>query len=236
MIDFEPVKNGMIDPAWLVAPPIHPNREAWLQAAAERFAPRFTALGHPLPPLRIAIGFPSTGRGSAVIAECWHHSASQDGVTEIWVAPQYGADPVEMLAFLAHELCHAALGPGFGHGREFGQLASAMGLEPPFATYGPESIGLGLRSFAAGILPWLGAFPHGTHKLALSVGAGEDTPHGRRCSGGSDRRAQTSRMLKVQCAKCGYTARVARKWLDAVGAPICPAEGHGMMRLKAKED
>ena len=32
-----------------------------------------------------------------------------------------------------------------------------------------------------------------------------------------------SRLIKVACPKCGYVARVTRKWLDDIGAPICPS-------------
>ncbi len=40
---------------------------------------------------------------------------------------------------------------------------------------------------------------------------------------------QAARMLKCECAACGYTVRTARKWLETVGAPLCPIEGHGPM-------
>lgn len=36
---------------------------------------------------------------------------------------------------------------------------------------------------------------------------------------------QETRMRKVQCATCGYTARVTAKWLR-LGAPLCP-QSHG---------
>jgi len=37
-------------------------------------------------------------------------------------------------------------------------------------------------------------------------------------------------MLKCECVTCGYTVRTARKWLEEAGAPVCPTEGHGVMR------
>lgn len=40
---------------------------------------------------------------------------------------------------------------------------------------------------------------------------------------------QKTRMLKCECAECGYTVRTARKWLEQAGAPLCPIEGHGVM-------
>lgn len=38
------------------------------------------------------------------------------------------------------------------------------------------------------------------------------------------RSSQSCRLRKVQCAGCGYTARVARSWM-AVGLPSCPCGG-----------
>ena len=41
---------------------------------------------------------------------------------------------------------------------------------------------------------------------------------------------QRSRLVKTQCARCGYLARVTRKWLDDVGPPHCPR--HGAMAIE----
>jgi len=50
--------------------------------------------------------------------------------------------------------------------------------------------------------------------------------HGTR-GGKSKGPGSGSRLNKVCCETCGYTARVSRKWLD-VGAPHCP--DHGAMQ------
>ncbi len=52
----------------------------------------------------------------------------------------------------------------------------------------------------------LGPFPH----AGLVAGAG-----GPR---------QTTRLLKLACADCGYTVRTTAKWI-AVGLPVCPCGG-----------
>jgi len=36
-------------------------------------------------------------------------------------------------------------------------------------------------------------------------------------------------MLKCECQTCGYTVRTTRKWLETVGASLCPIAGHGSM-------
>jgi hypothetical protein len=40
---------------------------------------------------------------------------------------------------------------------------------------------------------------------------------------------QTTRLIKCECAECGYLARVTRLWLDTKGAPQCPE--HGVMEV-----
>jgi len=60
-------------------PDPHPNRESWLNDVAGRLRPAFAQMGAPLPDrLRIAIGFPSTGRRAKATGECWDSAASAD--------------------------------------------------------------------------------------------------------------------------------------------------------------
>ena len=84
------------------------NREAWLNAMAERMAPRFEELGFPLPKFRAAIGFTSGGMRSAANGECWHPKSSADGVYEILIRPDV-AEPYYAAAILFPELPHASL-------------------------------------------------------------------------------------------------------------------------------
>lgn len=47
---------------------------------------------------------------------------------------------------------------------------------------------------------------------------------------------EASRLLKVCCASCGYIARTTRKWLDTLGAPLCPIDGHGAMEERTGDE
>jgi hypothetical protein len=67
------------------------NREAWLQAMADRMAPWFVDLGYPQPKVRMALGFTSRGRrGRAVpasqISLSCSRSASLPGSSSIGMA------------------------------------------------------------------------------------------------------------------------------------------------------
>ena len=183
------------------------NREQWLQAAVKKFRPLFASHDKPVPEkVRVSCGFPSTGGRSArrtTIGECWQPGASADSAYEIFISPVV-QDAVEVLAILAHELCHAALPPGVGHRPPFGKLARAIGLEGKLTA---TVAGDAFKQWAAPALDKLGPYPHA--KLdALR-----------------DRKKQSTRMVKSTCATCGYVARTTRKWINDVGAPHCPAHG-----------
>lgn len=40
--------------------------------------------------------------------------------------------------------------------------------------------------------------------------------------------AMVTRLVKVQCGSCAYTARTTRKWLDELGPPLCPCNHEPM--------
>jgi hypothetical protein len=46
---------------------------------------------------------------------------------------------------------------------------------------------------------------------------------------------QTTRLLKCECAECGYTARVTAKWIKDSGAPMCPTD-QVLMQCDAVDD
>ena len=120
--------------------------------------------------------------------------------------------PAQIAAILAHELVHAAVGIPAGHGKAFKRVAVGLGLVGRMTATTPGD------TFLAAVAPIL-------------VAAGS-LPHARLDTSSETTRLkkQATRLLKCECKTCGYTVRTARKWLEEVGAPLCPAEGHGVMR------
>lgn len=182
------------------------TREEWLSNATDALRPLFAAVGVEVPAVRVSVGFPG-GRGAkaSVIGQCWHGSASSDGVGQVFISPVLG-DAARVLDVLAHELVHAvnhAAGDN-GHGRAFSKIAKPLGLTGKMtATVAGEALAATLTAIAA----TLGNYPH----AALNGGgAGGGLPK------------QSTRMLKTECPATGYTARTTRKWLDLYGAPVCP--------------
>src|SRR3546814_2684356 len=79
------------------------------------------------------------------------------------------------------------------------------------------------------------ALPISIAPILESVGP---LPHARLDTDGESTapKKQKTRMLKCECATCGYTVRTARKWLELAGAPLCPIEDHGQMQHEPLDD
>ncbi len=202
----------------------HPNRESWLNDVAARLRPAFVQLGAPLPDrLRIAIGFPSTGRRAKAAGECWDSTASADGTFEILIRPDLaeadGALGLPVAAALAHELVHAAVGIKAGRGPAFRKIALGIGLTGPMRATSP---GPAFLALAAPILEAAGPLPHA--RLQADRNADAD-PQGEDAPITTSPRKQASRHVKCACPACGYVVRTARKWIDQAGAPHCPQHG-----------
>ena len=194
------------------------NREEWLGAVMDELRPTFKQHGFVLPKnVRVTCGFPSTHARSALkraIGESWTSDASGDGTFEVLISP-VEEDSVKAGAILAHELAHVAAGHQHGHRGPFVACIRAIGLEgKPSATVAEEDF----AKFISGVIKLYGKYPH----ASLDVNP--------------ERKVQGTRLLKVHCSRCGYTARVTAKWIDKFGAPICPAhtDWHVMSVAKVK--
>jgi hypothetical protein len=207
-----PFKQRQPDPDPMPARPnAYQHREAWLHALMGELRAPFKRLGHPIPErVRIGVGFPSV-RGIASknqrIGECWSNERSGDDHHEIIISPVI-ADGMRVAGILTHELIHAAVGVEHGHKGPFRTMAKGLGLEGKMtATVEGEAF----KRLAQPILDAIGPYPH-AELHAMTNG----------------RRKQVARLIKCECAECGYVARVARQWLDDQGAPHCPAHGEMM--------
>jgi hypothetical protein len=182
------------------------TREEWLRAAVDHLRPTFPAQGNPLPPaLHVSVGFPSVGalaRRTRRVGECWSPQASRDGLHQLFISPLLG-EP---------ELVHAAVGTPARHGPRFRRAALALGLRGRMTATvaGPD-----LQARLEELSRLLGEFPH--------AGLLARDP---------DRKKQRTRLLKIVCPSCGYTARTTAKWIET-GLPTCPCST--TMRLNGSE-
>src|SRR5688572_10729408 len=196
------------------------NREAWLNAAVDKFRPFFLGQNLKVPDLYVSCGFPSrnaTGTKKRAIGECWDGLQSADKKPQLFISP-FLVDPIQpggVLATLAHEIIHATIGCEAKHGAKFVAAMKKIGLEgKPTATVAGELLIEKMKL----ITEELGAYPHSELKLVR------------------ERKVQTTRMKKVVCAcdGCEFTVRMSQKWID-VGLPICPLgtsdTAHGPMKI-----
>lgn len=193
----------------------HTTREAWLEAAVTICTPLFESAGYKVPRVRVACGWPSSGglgQKRKVLGECWSKDSTTDKVAQIFISPflvQPDNAHLGVLPTLVHEVVHAVVGHKEKHNKVFGKCARAVGLEGKLT-----STHAGAK-LVADCEAWM-------HKLG-------EYPHARLDATKSPVKKQTTRLIKCECAKCGYTVRTTRKWLDEVGPPRCGDEAHGKM-------
>lgn len=207
------------------------DRETWLNLMAKKMAPRFEAMGFPLPKFRVSVGFCSGGKDSKANAEIWSDRVSNDGHHEIFIRPD-SDDSVFVASLLCHELTHAAVGLAEGHTGKFAKVAMAFGLKRPMTATTP---GPAFYTYVKPFVAELGDLPHarlnfrnlaggsgiiGGVKIKARPGA-STADHGEITSAPPK---QGTRLIKAVCDECGYTVRVTAKWLE-IGPPHCPIHG-----------
>ncbi len=194
----------------------HTSGESWLKAATDELRPHFTQFGLSVPEaIRFAIAFTSQGKKSKIAGEVWPPEASEDAHYELIVRADF-SKPVDVLGVLVHQLIHASLPPDAKHGKLFRDAALRIGLEGPMRHALP---GAPLRARLNDLAAALGPLPHARlnfDRVTLAGLAVMDRP-----------KKQTTRMLKAECLAtgCGYTVRVASRWLADCGPPHCPLHG-----------
>ncbi len=183
------------------------TREEWLVAAAQKAEVElFKPNGYTLPKYRVTCGFPSkSGLASKKrrIGECWSPSASNDNTTEIIVSMTID-DPKQAIGILIHEMVHASVGCEHGHRGAFRKCALAVGLEGKM-TSTTESQQL-VDNFINPVIKELGEYPHS----AIDY---------------SQRKKQSTRMIKIECSSCGIKFRASRTVADQCHVcPVCEEE------------
>lgn len=134
-----------------------------------------------------------------------------------------------------HELAHVLAGSGEGHSSNWKSACERMGLRRAMAAgmrYSLAALDGTLRERIAALARHTDGSPS-----FMSTGLLGTVPQSPRpCSAGTGVRGGTSRgkgsgsrMLKVACSTCGYTARTTSRWLDEMGAPHCADIEHGRM-------
>jgi hypothetical protein len=182
----------------------HMTRETWLLQLTDRLRPLFVAAGFTLPKnIRVSCGWPTrraivaTGK-SRTLGQCFPTSASAEGRVELFITPAL-ADGFKVAEVLTHELCHTIDNCESGHGPAFRRVATAVGLCGKMtATVAAPALADRLN----GLLEILPPYPH----VVLDMTKGQ--------------KKEGTRLIKIECQECGWTARTTQKWIDE-GLPTC---------------
>lgn len=196
----------------------HSTRETWLVAAVDTLAALFAEHDIELPEVRVSCGWPASGgraQKRKTIGQCWSTKSASDGVNQVFISPVLD-EPGKVLGVLVHELIHAVDDCKSGHKTAFARMARQLGLEGKMTE---TNVGPALAERLTTVAEELGTYPHS----AISGDSGSETP-----------KKQGTRMLKCECPNTGYVVRTTRKWLDELGAPICPC-CQVPMELEVKE-
>ena len=120
---------------------------------------------------------------------------------------------MDVLAVLAHELAHVWSGIQCGHRGEFARVARGIDLVGPLTS---TAAGAWLSNELGDIAQILGAYPHA-----------KIDPNSRKKQG--------TRLLKLQCSDCGWTARVSALQANRLhGLSACPVCGkYETLKLEA---
>ncbi len=178
------------------------TREAWLQKAMEDFNKTIFKEAK-IPKVRVSVGFP-VGSKKKVIGQYFKAIACEDAVPQIFISPVLHT-PLEALEVLVHECVHA-VHPNVGHKGAFKHLALKVGLTGKMtATTSTPSLVFYLK----GLAKKLKEYPHAKINL-------------------SDQKKQGTRLIKCECMGCGYITRTSNKWIEEVGAPLCPCNNSEM--------
>ena len=186
-------------------PSIPLTREAWLLFAIGHIAPIFIEAGYAVPRVRVACAIPATAKRGSAVGQCWPTTRSEDLVNEIYISPVH-SDPVEVLDTLTHELVHAVDDCKHRHGKEFKEIALAVGLQGKMreASAGPQ-LRLRLEYIATVMATELGPYPH----AKLSVGGALYE--------------SARKPARAECPRCRFKISMLRQYLT-VGPPICPKD------------
>lgn len=181
------------------------TREQWLIKLARELERLFKRVGAPaLPAYRVTCGWPSRKaltRKNKVIGQCFDKSCSKDKTTEMIVS-MYIDNETDAAQILAHEMIHASVGTAAGHGKPFRDVAIAIGLTGKMTATvaGPEFL-----KWIKPVLKKIGKYPHATVDAAAAT------------------KKQGTRLIKVACpVHVDYSVRMSQKWIDELGAPLCP--------------
>jgi hypothetical protein len=208
-----------------------------IQEAERTLAAAITHFGLTVKPEQICLTVQSKGRKQALgwfAPGYWSKGANVSGkgknakrddksVHEINLSAEH-LRTCDVGELIIHELAHAeneVLGirdcANRVHNKKFKTMAERLGLK---VLPRDSAVGFGFTEL-----------DEPAKKFLESISFKRDLFDAARIGGGGRKKGSVgSRLLKCECGECGYVARTTQKWLDEVGAPLCPCN-HAAMEV-----
>ena len=189
------------------------TREEWLKKAVRTLRPLLRKAGLKMcDRWQVSVGWPNK---RTAIGQCWYESTSESGKTKtIFISPKLG-DRTEVLDVLMHEMIHAALPSGVGHGAPFRKACKAIGMtknKPTSASADDQ-----LRCVLQRVGIYLGKYQHDALVDRPSKGSkGGYWP------------------VFVSPADERYRVQISQRALEEYGPPICPITKEPMVVAEGK--
>lgn len=175
--------------------------------------------------VKIVYGTGPRGARGVTYYQVWKDAQAEGRKPLIEICAFGQRDRVQVAGTTIHEIGHVLAGWEAGHGKPWKEACERAGLRRVKAAgtnYVMTMIAPGLRQ-AIAALP---VIEDGEPNTGRDMGALVVRVAGVGVRGGKSRGPGSgSRMVKMQCAECGYVARAARKWIDQVGPVHCPEHG-----------
>lgn len=207
-------------------------REEWSLHLSRRLNDTvFVSSGFPIPSnIRISCGVPSSGRlprSKRIAAVTYDPSCSSDGTYEIAINPLID-NSIRVAAALGEQFVYIVNGLDQGHDASFKHVAKAVDLHGRAQQMVPGSA---FKRVVEAVIDEFGPYPHAALKSDTDLennGDGSDTD-----AVSTAPRKQKARLVKAQCAACGLTIRLARKWIDnrRLVCPDAHCTGHNRMLM-----
>ena len=172
----------------------------------------FKQAGYEIPEVKIACAWAlgTAAKNKKTLGQCVPRSWSKADINEIMIVPTVD-DSEQVIDTLAHELVHAVDDNKSGHGAGFRKICMAVVLnvnsQMRYACAGAE-----LKQTIAEIVEDIGLYPHNELNI-------------------SQRKKQTTRMLKVSCTECNFSYRTSRKNIGMMANTICNGCGSDSLEI-----
>ena len=179
--------------------------------------------------VKLTYGMGQNGAYGVTFFKAWKKNGCEHEVPFVEIGARHQENWQQIAMTCIHELGHVLAGFEAAHGKDWRAACEKLGFRKARA--------VGAHNFNQLEMPLrlrIAQLPRPTEGQPVSRVASVLGPRGGKpkgCTtgigtrGGKSRGAGSgSRLIKVACMECGYTARVTRKWLD-IGAPHCPLHG-----------